>query len=388
MHEAPPRVLLADDEPFILRALRRLRLWEDLGCLIVGEATDGSICELMIAEQKPDILVSDIMMPGLLGVDLLKMISHAGLPVQTIFLSSHRDFAYARDAVAYAAVDYLLKPVRSEEMKRAVTRAIDRMRPHGRLEAERLPPIEDTGESQRSPAPLASAAHLSPASAANYTAYACTVGGESGRGKLMHFAAVNYMRRYCSTDERLRAIDIEGVLVLVIGHDAETDCNDLAEMARGALTAEFGERFDLHSGDTVADQADIWDSCTSALGSIMLAEGGGHHAGESLSVTRAIEFMTEHYSEKINLESVAEVASMNPYYFSSHFKKTTGTNFKDFLARLRVEAARDLLLVSDRAVYEIADDVGLSHPRRLSELFQKMYGKTPSQYRKEIRRKL
>jgi YesN/AraC family two-component response regulator len=100
-------------------------------------------------------------------------------------------------------------------------------------------------------------------------------------------------------------------------------------------------------------------------------------------IRRIIVYMNEHYGENISLDRIAKMAYMNPYYFSVFFKKTTGRNFKECLTRIRLEHAITLLNQEDIKTYELAERVGFSDPRYFSELFKKIYGKTPLEYKKE-----
>jgi two-component system response regulator YesN len=100
-------------------------------------------------------------------------------------------------------------------------------------------------------------------------------------------------------------------------------------------------------------------------------------------IRRIIVYMDEHYGENISLERIARMAYMNPYYFSVFFKKNTGMNFKECLTRIRLEHAITLLDREDIKTYELAGQVGFNDPRYFSELFKKIYGKTPLEYKKE-----
>jgi two-component system response regulator YesN len=88
--------------------------------------------------------------------------------------------------------------------------------------------------------------------------------------------------------------------------------------------------------------------------------------------------------ENITLDTVAGIACMNAYYFSSFFKKHTGENFKDFLTRLRMEKALQLLLNTDMKTYEIAEQVGFNDARHFSGMFRKYYGKNPLEYKNSL----
>ncbi|MNI97380.1 Bifunctional transcriptional activator/DNA repair enzyme AdaA [compost metagenome] len=83
---------------------------------------------------------------------------------------------------------------------------------------------------------------------------------------------------------------------------------------------------------------------------------------------------------------MAALLYMNPYYFSSFFKKHTGQNFKSYLTEVRMGHALRLLLQSDLMVYEIAELVGYNNARHFSDMFKKKYGKLPQEYKHSVRK--
>ncbi len=118
------RVLLADDESVILRVLKKLISWENLGLSIVGEASDGLELKQQIVEQDPDLIVTDISMPGCTGIDIIREIHEAGRSVKVIFISTYQEFTYAQQALQYGALDYLVKPVNKSQLEQVVTKAV------------------------------------------------------------------------------------------------------------------------------------------------------------------------------------------------------------------------------------------------------------------------
>ena len=104
------RMVMIDDEAVILQGLKKLLNWEQLDIEMAGEAMDGEQGLRLIAREQPDIVISDIAMPNLTGIELLKKIKELNWNVKVIFLSGYQEFSYAREAVRYGAVDYLLKP--------------------------------------------------------------------------------------------------------------------------------------------------------------------------------------------------------------------------------------------------------------------------------------
>lgn len=121
------KVIIADDEPVIVLGLRKLIEWERFGLSIVGEAYDGKTLWKKITLLKPDIVVLDISMPEILGTDVIRLAREAELPTQFIFISGYQDFSYAKDAITYHAVDYLLKPIGRSELEHALRTAIQNM---------------------------------------------------------------------------------------------------------------------------------------------------------------------------------------------------------------------------------------------------------------------
>lgn len=116
------RVLLADDEPLILAGLRRKIDWTALGFEIIGECTDGRALLDQISALHPDLLVLDIQMPHMTGLQVLNAIYRvANIP--SIVISGFSDFSYAQEALRYGVIDYLLKPVTSALLQEAVLKA-------------------------------------------------------------------------------------------------------------------------------------------------------------------------------------------------------------------------------------------------------------------------
>lgn len=121
------RIIIADDEPLIIRGLKKMMEWGKMDTEVVGEAEDGEQLLNLLDTLEPDIIISDISMPEKTGLDVLKEINKRKLKTKVIFLSGFQEFSYAKEAVTYGAVDYLLKPVSVEELENAINRAKDQI---------------------------------------------------------------------------------------------------------------------------------------------------------------------------------------------------------------------------------------------------------------------
>ena len=118
------KVILIDDEIVILQGLKKLIDWSKLELEIVGEAMDGLEGLSLIEEVRPDIVISDITMPNLNGIEMLKAINEKNYDLKTLFLSGYQEFIYVQEAIRYGAVDYLLKPVTEDNLIMVLKRII------------------------------------------------------------------------------------------------------------------------------------------------------------------------------------------------------------------------------------------------------------------------
>jgi two-component system, LytTR family, response regulator len=123
------RTIIVDDEPLARRRLRAI-LAKHPGIDIVGEASNGTTAVGVILEQRPDLVLLDVQMPGQEGFDVLRMVTAAGLHPVVIFATAHDEHAVR--AFDVQALDYVLKPITEERVLMAVGRALDRLGQHHR----------------------------------------------------------------------------------------------------------------------------------------------------------------------------------------------------------------------------------------------------------------
>ena len=105
------KVLLVDDDPLALEGIQRMLHWESFGGELAGCAASGEEALALLEATHPDVVISDIRMPGLDGLDLARHI-HEHFPyTRMILISGHGEFSYAQQALQYQVTDYLLKPI-------------------------------------------------------------------------------------------------------------------------------------------------------------------------------------------------------------------------------------------------------------------------------------
>jgi len=113
------KVLIVEDEKYLLQELSRTFEWERYGCTIIGTAADGETARIIASQESPDIIVTDIQLPGMSGLDLLREL----MPQTAIIITGHDRFEYAREALRIGVIDFLLKPIDDAELHSSVRKA-------------------------------------------------------------------------------------------------------------------------------------------------------------------------------------------------------------------------------------------------------------------------
>jgi AraC-like DNA-binding protein/ligand-binding sensor protein len=105
---------------------------------------------------------------------------------------------------------------------------------------------------------------------------------------------------------------------------------------------------------------------------------------EPQMIARAREFIEEHQSEDLSLSQVAKAVNCSTFYFCKMFKKTTSLHFTEYLARVRIEKAKNLLLNPNLRISEIAYEVGFQSLTHFNRVFRRLVGESPTEYRQKL----
>lgn len=123
------KVVVVEDEALVRRGIVLTVDWAGVDCAVVGEAADGVEGLELIRSVRPDLIVTDIKMPRLDGIEMVRRLREEGCRAHVILLTAYSDFTYAQAAVKLGAVDYLLKPFQDGELEEAVNRLRQRVAP-------------------------------------------------------------------------------------------------------------------------------------------------------------------------------------------------------------------------------------------------------------------
>lgn len=139
------RVVLADDESKVILLMQKLINWRALGYEVVGVANDGLRALELVGQLQPHLLITDIRMPGCDGLELIRRAKALQPKLHFVIISGYRQFEYAQSALKYGVEDYLLKPLKQEELSGILLRLKDKLG----LEAAMEFRLKKSGEHQQ-----------------------------------------------------------------------------------------------------------------------------------------------------------------------------------------------------------------------------------------------
>lgn len=139
-------VYLADDEVWVVIGLKKHIEQMGLPFRVVGESNDGVTAMEEIEELRPDILISDIRMPGLSGLELLEELRGKKIDCKVIFVTGYAEFEYAQKALQLGASDYILKPIQKEKLKSSLEKLQESLDPAGAVAEPEENLTEEAGD--------------------------------------------------------------------------------------------------------------------------------------------------------------------------------------------------------------------------------------------------
>ncbi|HZG57034.1 response regulator transcription factor [Paenibacillus sp.] len=343
-------VLTVDDEIMIKRTVRKLLEGSDTFRWI-GDAEDGAEALEFVERMRPDVVVTDITMPVMDGLELIRRLKEAPRRPEIVILSGYDDFPFVQEAIRQGVADYLLKPIKPPEFQATMERIAARLRETRRVEPARtdwLPLSEAAGRR------LADAAWmLQPEAAAE------------ALGEVMSWTAP----RFGDAPAAGVWIDVlhfvSGELRQRGGIELDPDGVGMLERARSASEAK--------------------DAAARAIEEAMERIRQSRNWGNHRQLRAAIEVVDASFPDpNLSMQALAEKFSMSPAYFSRSFKAETGQTFVQYVTGLRMERARELLADAALTTTEAARASGFADYPHFAKAFKRQYGLSPSEYRKRM----
>jgi two-component system response regulator YesN len=396
------KVLIADDEPKIRRGLKKSieSLRSDMR--VVAEAEDGKAALALVEKEKPDILLVDIRMPRLNGLDLIERIHKTSHDSIIIVVSGHDEFEYARKALTLKVFEYVLKPVSRKNLadvlgradsELCATRKLSKYISWARDQLERNMPalrehfLRDWVSGRLSDTEIEEqAAFLSVPICRKYGVLVIHVSErylQTGHStekdrKLALFAARSLVSEAFENGAPFSVFidDNENIVTIADCVDAKA-WTDRLERIESRATQSLS-----HALVMVHKQADSGPLTVAETYETLTAELSRRSSYRSF-VLLAQSYIDGHYREPdLNLDKVAAEVQISPGYLSRLLKQETGFTFVDYLTRVRITRAVQLMADPAAKIYEVAEMVGYQSQHYFSRAFKRVFGRPPVEYRK------
>lgn len=394
-------VLIADDEPKIRQGLRKTLETFDLDLNIAAEARNGLDALEKAKEFRPDLMLVDICMPKMSGIEFLQEIRKLGLESQVVVISGFDEFSYAQQAIELGVCSFMLKPIEEEKLYQVLARAVetisqkqrqqkiqDLLRQQLKQNREHLQNVffndwveakltEEEWQLQAELLELELAENLLMIFVSLDMETMVLPEGTGAPERLYELAIANAVDS-CVSENGLRYIFVNRYQdVVVLLKDAGGEPKDLRNNLAKEIAALGAEKQNIQiSSCRREDVPEIHEQLCAQARKIMECRP---------IVMEARKYLYANYSRRdLDLPQVAEAIGCNPSYLSRIMKQELGMSFKDFLTNLRINQAILLMRKGSVPLNVIAEQVGYNNQHYFSAAFKNSQGVSPSEYRKAM----
>lgn len=373
------QVLFAEDELLVRLGLQNSIPWENYDMRLSAQADNGLTAFALFQELRPDVVITDIRMEGMSGVELIRRIREIDEECAVIVISCMDDFETLRQLLPYRIVGYILKASMSmEEIFGILEKAREYLEGIGR---------KGTGKTQE----------------------------EDSLPRRL----AGYLQGHAPGGDWPEEGEIRGILRLWLPREEADKVNELAmefvyelvrrQLPEGVLVSEGDRSFCLlfRQGMDGTKQflQQLNRSCEDFLGVRFQAAAALRGEGESLKalydrlrkegaekpkeqqwdqlICRAVAYMREHHRETLGLSEISGIVGVSPSYFSHIFRRETGKNYVEFLNEIRMEEVLKELKSTDYKVAVVAENHGFHNLEYFSRFFKKCMGISPAKWRQQ-----
>lgn len=357
------KVMIADDMEILRYDLKRMKVWSETKDFVIeGEAKNGLDALKQLRTSSYDLLITDIKMPIMDGMELLKTVSEEKLCPCVVILSDYTEFTYAREGLLHGAFDYLGKPVDNQEITELLLR-VKIFLDDRKQEQDRIKQWEDLAEEAFFP-----------------SYYVDQVASFLINAQDDALAATNSLLEAVGA-----ALNYDSKKVIIILENAAKQIISKVLKAHGWI--RFYTDIDLIRRPNISEYQ-CWDDiceivrndCNNLLN--FLKKFVIWKNSDSLVKNACIEVL-RYIENNISVKGIAENLFISKVYLSERFKHITGISLSEYITTVKMERAKYLLTNSLLKSYEIAEALGYNDHEYFSKVFKKNIGISPAVYRKE-----
>jgi two-component system, response regulator YesN len=383
-------ILIVDDESSIRKGIERTLL-SRFPQYRIHLAANAEQAMALLRSQPMNIVFTDILMPGMTGLQLMNISRNRHPNVKWVVISAYSEFAYAQEAMRLGAKDYLLKPFGKDALNEMVEKLGEEV-------------VRETEQTEEMLLLKSNRKYLQEAVFQRWA-----LGLDTGRIDMKPFMDIHphfFLIMVKMESDKVVQLDnfiIENVLLELIEkygkgfvtlYDSKSllglvtlpegrRLQELVEELRGHLIKYLRVPFQIMTTERI-EQFQAVPAQVQRMRQASATQIYEYYAnGSDRSIEVALQYIRTHYHVDLSLEKVASIVYLNPAYFSQLFKQKTGQGFKEYVIQLRLEQAKQLLTNPKLKLIDITERIGYHDLRHFSQVFRKKYGITPSEYRQE-----
>lgn len=348
-------LMIVDDEKLLRNGFKKMTDWQAKGVNIIAEATNGqdALDQLSRMNPLPDVIMTDIKMPLMDGVELTKQIKALYPAIEVIVLSAHDDYDYVRDSMKLGAYDYLLKASIDTDDIYTVLQRIK-----SQTDASHL-----LSRQASSPAKLDGAVYLDTKLIHNLI--------ELHKFKEAKEYGISLLET-ASTLPTAYFQDIIRDLFFFIQYTLDTlgFSNNTLKETKYINSASINSLYSL-------EDATKWFD-------VIFDEFKDYYLSMDEKYTPAIQhivaYIEEHYADNITLDDISEKFYINKNYLCTIFKSETNSTIVEYITTLRIEQAKKLIRTTNNNLLHISNSVGYNNYSYFGKVFRKKTGISPNEY--------
>ena len=387
-------ILIVDDEPIVKIALRSILPWEEYGFFICGTAGNGLEALSLIEKQHPDVIITDLKMPGMDGLELIHTLKEKNYPGEILVLSNYEDFDSVRSALLLGAADYLLKiKIQADTLLACLNKTTEKLQ---KKAGEKSPVPEETISENRNR--LLLSFFQGDSSLASFI----QENRETKLGFMEKSCAICYVtfEKFLSNDAfsisanllRDMILDaVQGALqpyILVLNDYSALVVFSQRELTVSQIKVEqlvkkLYNRFTMYQSFApdmpYQENLKNYEEARKIYQSFHQNEG--HYKND---VAKTIAYIEENYMHRLTLASISANVNLSSSYLCRVFKSEVGISITSYLNNLRIRKAATLIKEQALSLKEISAMVGIDDQLYFSRLFKKCMGISPSEYGKKF----
>ena len=394
----PLRVLIADDEPKIRKGLRTAIDWRALGMEVVAEAEDGEMALERARVFCPDLLLVDICMPFLNGLELIGRLKETAPDCLVIVVTGHDEFAYAQQALRLNVFDYILKPIQCDHLREVLRKAGESLavarrkseytRWAGRQLQKYMPYIRERFLNEWVDGRLSDVEireqlsffelDIAPASGMLLIKVEQAALAERDR-QLMLFAVQNIAEELCEPWRPTAFRNNQDHIVVILSLPPMPLWHTLPKTMAAAV-----EKYLALAAHVVQAGAEGRERAPGAYQELFREITREENWTPMVALCKA--YIDTHYAmETLSLQDVASEIGISPAYLSRLMRQELGASFIDYVIQVRTNKASALLRDPFVKIGDVAKMVGYSSQHYFSTAFKKKTGLSPGEYRKVVK---